>query len=588
MAALSRYIATFNFQLSTFNFQLNKVYTDKKNILQLVALLEAHGVTKIVLCPGSRNIPLVHTLSTHPSFKCYSVTDERSAGFFAIGLALNGGAPAAVCCTSGTALLNLHPAVAEAFYQNVPLVVISADRPAAWIGQMDGQTLPQPGVFGTLVKKSVNLPEIYTDEDEWYCNRLVNEALLETHHHGKGPVHINVPVTEPIFRFTTETLPEVRVITRYQGLNIYDRDYNDLIQRLNQYQKRMIIVGQMNLIYLFEKKYSKLLYKHFAWLTEHIGNQTIPGIPVKNFDVAIYAMDGEMQGKMAPELLITYGGHIVSKRLKKFLRNNPPKEHWHVSPDGEIVDLYGSLTTVIEMDPFEFLEKIAFLLENKTPQYPLLWENFCKTLPQPELPYSEMSAIGALIQALPQQCALHLANSSAVRYAQLFTVPATVEVCCNRGTSGIEGSLSTAVGYAAASDKLNFVVIGDLSFFYDMNALWNGNFGANLRILLLNNGGGEIFHTLPGLEMSGTSHKFITAVHKASAKGWAEDRGFLYQKVEDEVQLEEAIQLFTQPEPMTQPVLVEVFTNKNKDARILKDFYHQAAGRESAPNKEKK
>ena len=564
------------------------MYTDKKNILQLVALLEAHGVTKIVLCPGSRNIPLVHTLSTHPSFKCYSVTDERSAGFFAIGLALNGGAPAAICCTSGTALLNLHPAVAEAFYQNVPLVVISADRPAAWIGQMDGQTLPQPGVFGTLVKKSVNLPEIYTDEDEWYCNRLVNEALLETLHHGKGPVHINVPVTEPIFRFTTETLPEVRVITRYQGLNIYDRDYNDLIQRLNQYQKRMIIVGQMNLIYLFEKKYSKLLYKHFAWLTEHIGNQTIPGIPVKNFDVAIYAMDGEMQGKMAPELLITYGGHIVSKRLKKFLRNNPPKEHWHVSPDGEIVDLYGSLTTVIEMDPFEFLEKIAFLLENKTPQYPLLWENFCKTLPQPELPYSEMSAIGALIQALPQQCALHLANSSAVRYAQLFTVPATVEVCCNRGTSGIEGSLSTAVGYAAASDKLNFVVIGDLSFFYDMNALWNGNFDANLRILLLNNGGGEIFHTLPGLEMSGTSHKFITAVHKASAKGWAEDRGFLYQKVEDEVQLEEAIQLFTQPEPMTQPVLVEVFTNKNKDARILKDFYHQAAGRESAPNKEKK
>lgn len=502
------------------------------------------------------------------------MTDERSAGFFAIGLALNGGAPAAVCCTSGTALLNLHPAVAEAFYQNVPLVVISADRPAAWIGQMDGQTLPQPGVFGTLVKKSVNLPEIYTDENEWYCNRLINEALLATHHHGKGPVHINVPVTEPIFRFTTEALPEVRVITRYQGLNVYDRDYNDLIRRLNQYQKRMIIVGQMNLIYLFEKKYSKLLYKHFAWLTEHIGNQTIPGIPVKNFDVALYAMDEETQEKMVPELLITYGGHVVSKRLKKFLRNNPPKEHWHVSPDGEIVDLYGSLTTLIEMDPFEFLEKIAFLLENKTPQYPLLWENYCKALPQPELPYSEMSAIGALIKVLPEQCALHLANSSTIRYAQLFTIPATVEVCCNRGTSGIEGSLSTAVGYAAASDKLNFIVIGDLSFFYDMNALWNGNFGANLRILLLNNGGGEIFHTLPGLEMSGTSHKFITAVHKVSARGWAEDRGFLYQKVEDEAQLGEAMQLFSQPEPMEQPMLVEVFTNKNKDARILKDYYH--------------
>ncbi|MBC8595147.1 2-succinyl-5-enolpyruvyl-6-hydroxy-3-cyclohexene-1-carboxylic-acid synthase [Oscillospiraceae bacterium N12] len=551
------------------------MYTDKKNILQLVALLEAHGVKKIVLCPGSRNIPLVHTLSTHPSFTCYPMTDERSAGFFAIGLSLNGGGPVAVCCTSGTALLNLHPAVAEAFYQNVPLVVISADRPGAWIGQMDGQTVPQPGVFGTLVKKSVNLPEIYTDEDEWYCNRLINEALLATHHHGKGPVHINVPVNEPLFRFTAEVLPEVRVITRYQGLNVYDRDYKELIERLNKYQKRMIIVGQMNLIYLFDKKYSKLLYKHFAWLSEHIGNQTVPGLPIRNFDAALYTMNDEVQEKMMPELLITYGGHVVSKRLKKYLRQHPPKEHWHVSLDGEVVDLYGSLTTVIEMDPFEFLEKIAFLLENKTPQYPLMWENYCKALPQMEMAYSEMSAIGALIRTLPEQSALHLGNSSSIRYAQLYSVPPTVEVCCNRGTSGIEGTLSTAIGYAAASDKLNFVVMGDLSFFYDMNALWNGNIGTNIRILLLNNGGGEIFHTLPGLEMSGTSHKFITAVHKTSAKGWAEERGFLYQCVEDENQLLEAMKLFAQPEPMNQPVLMEVFTNKNKDARILKDYYHQ-------------
>ena len=221
------------------------------------------------------------------------------------------------------------------------------------------------------------------------------------------------------------------------------------------------------------------------------------------------------------------------------------------------------------------MEKIAFLLDNRTPEYPRQWENFCKELPRPELPYSEMSAIGSLIQALPASCALHLANSSAVRYAQLYSLPDTVEVCCNRGTSGIEGSLSTAIGYAAASKKLNFVVIGDLSFFYDMNALWNNHFGSNLRILLLNNGGGEIFHTLPGLEMSGTSHRFVTAVHKTSAKGWAEERGFLYQEVQDEKQLDEAMKTFTQPELLTQPVIMEVFTNKNKDARILKDYYHQ-------------
>lgn len=555
------------------------MYSDKKNILQLVALLQAHGVTQVVLCPGSRNAPIVHTLIGHPAFTCYSVTDERSAGFFAMGLALHRGQPAAVCCTSGTALLNLHPAVAEAFYQKVPLVVISADRPASWIGQMDGQTLPQPGVFHDLVKKSVSLPEINTPDDEWYCNRLINEALLELNHHGKGPVHINVPISEPLFHFTEDTLPQVRVITRYQGLNIYDRDYNELIDRLNKYNKRMVIVGQMNLIYLFDKKYSKLLYKQFAWFTEHLGNQTVPGMPLKNFDAALYAMPEETKEKMTPELVITYGGHIVSKRMKNYLRQHPPKEHWHVSPDGEVIDLFeGALTTVIEMDPFEFLEKIAFLLDNRTPEYPRLWENYCKSLPELAFVYSEMSAIGALIKALPGECALHLANSSAVRYAQLFTIPDTVEVCCNRGTSGIEGSLSTAVGYAAASTKLNFVIIGDLSFFYDMNALWNNHFGSNLRILLLNNGGGEIFHTLPGLDMSGTSHRFVTAVHKTSAKGWAEERGFLYLKVEDEAQLTEAMVTFTQPELLTQPVLMEVFTNKNKDARILKDYYHNLKG----------
>ena len=549
------------------------MYSDKKNVLQLVALLEAHGITRVVLCPGSRNAPLVHTLSTHPGFTCYSMTDERSAGYFAIGLALNGGKPAAVCCTSGTALLNLHPAVAEAFYQHIPLVVISADRPGAWIGQMDGQTVPQPGVFRSLVKKSVDLPEIHTEEDEWYCNRLVNEALLETNHHGKGPVHINVPISEPLFRFTVESLPAVRAITRYQGLNVYDRDYNGLIDRLNQYNRRMIVVGQMSLIYLFEKRYVKLLYKHFAWFTEHIGNQTVPGIPVKNFDAALSFMPEERAEQMAPELLITYGGHVISKRLKKFLRQHPPKEHWHVSPDGEVVDLYGALTCVIEMDPFEFLEKIAGWLDNRTPEYPRVWENYCKTIPEPEFRYSGMSAVGGLIKSLPESCALHLANSSAVRYAQLYPIPSAVEVCGNRGTNGIEGSLSTAIGYAACSDKLNFVVIGDLRFFYDMNALWNGHIGANLRILLLNNGGGGIFHTLPGLEMSGTSHKFITAVHKTSAKGWAEERGFLYLRAENEEQLTEAVQILTRPEPMEQPVLVEVFTNKNKDARILKDYF---------------
>lgn len=551
------------------------MYSDKKNILQLVALLIEHGVSQVVVCPGSRNAPLVHTLASHPFFTCHSVTDERSAGFYALGLALNGGKPAAVCCTSGTALLNLHPAVAEAFYQQVPLVVISADRPTAWIGQMDGQTLPQPGVFGRLVKKSVDLPEIHTDEEAWFCNRLVNEALLELNHHGKGPVHINVPIAEPLFRFTAEALPEVRVITRYQGLNVYDKTYDDLIKRLNNYSRRMMVVGQMNLIYLFERKICKLLYKHFAWLTEHTGNRTVPGVAIKNFDAILYALAEEEQQKLMPELVITYGGHIVSKRLKQFLRKHPPREHWHVSPDGEVADLFGSLTTVIEMDPFEFLEKIAYLLENKPVEYPKAWEYQSKKLQSPAFDYSEMAAIGSLLGALPPEAALHLGNSSTVRYAQLFPIPETAEVCCNRGTSGIEGSLSTALGYASASDKLNFIVLGDLSFFYDMNALWGGSIRPNVRILLLNNGGGEIFEALPGLKMEPATHRFVTAEHTTSAEGWAREKGFDYHAARNAGELEQAMAAFTSPEPAEKPLFLEVFTDKAEDVRLLKAYYHQ-------------
>lgn len=550
------------------------MYSDKKNILQLVALLRAHEIRNVVLCPGSRNTPIIHTLANHPYFTCYSVTDERSAGFFALGLVLSGGRPAAVCCTSGTALLNLHPAVAEAFYQQVPLVVISADRPASWIGQMDGQTLPQPNVFGPLVKSSVNLPEIHTSEEEWYCNRLVNEALLELNHHGKGPVHINVPISEPLFQFTVEDLPDVRVITRYQGLNVYDRQYDDLITRLNGYTKRMMVVGQMNLIYLFERKICKLLYKHFAWLTEHTGNQTVPGIPVKNFDAIIYSLPEEEQAKLVPDLLITYGGHVVSKRLKQLLRKHPPKEHWHVAADGQVADTFCSLTTVIEMDPFEFLEKIAYLLENKPCEYPKRWEQLSKQMAEPDFAFSEMAAIGKVLKSLPTDAVLHLANSSTVRYAQLFQIPDSVEVCCNRGTSGIEGSLSTALGYAWASDKLNFVLIGDLSFFYDMNALWCNHLRGNLRIMLLNNGGGEIFQSLPGLKMEARTHRFVTALHQTKAEGWAQERGFDYTAVHTMEELDAALSDFMQADQQGNPKFMEVFTDKAEDVRLLKEYYH--------------
>ena len=550
------------------------MYSDKKNIQQLVALLQAHGVRKIVLCPGSRNAPLVQSITHNPYFSCTAVTDERSAGYVALGLALNGGQPAAVCCTSGTALLNMHPAVAEAYYQQVPLVVISADRPQAWINQMDGQTLPQAPAFGGLVKLAVQLPEVQTAEDEWYCNRLINEALLELYHHGRGPVHINIPISEPLFEFHTEELPEVRVIKRYVGLNEYNESYDDLIDRLNGYSKRLMIAGQQMMIYLFDRYKNQVLSKGFAWFSEHLGNQTTAGQPIQNFDALLYSMQEKELSRYQPELVITYGGHVVSKRLKQYLRKYPPKEHWHVAADGKVVDLFGALTTVIEMSPFEFLDRIAVLMNDQASSYPQLWASRSKQLAEPTCGYSSLGVVGQFIQAMPSPAVLHLGNSSVVRYAQLFRLPKEVDICCNRGTNGIEGSLSTAIGYSIASDKINFVLIGDLSFFYDMNALWMGAYGTNLRILLLNNSGGEIFKALP-MNLSPTASRYVCATHHTKAEAWAKERGFRYLSAQNQTDLTAALAQFTDPNVnQTEAMFLEVFTDANQDIADYKSYYH--------------
>jgi len=555
------------------------MYSEKKNILQLVALLKAQEISRAVLCPGSRNSPIVQTVTNDPFFSCYAITDERSAGFFAIGLALQSARPVVVCCTSGSALLNLHPAVAEAFYQHIPLIIVSADRPAAWIGQNDGQTIPQPDVFRSLVKKSVNLPEIQTEEDEWYCNRLINEVLLESGHHGKGPVHINVPVSEPLFRLNAEKLPEVRVIRRCQSSGLNNENLDEWNTRLNAYDRCMLVAGQMPANCTFDAAAGEALSKRFALIAEHTANLNSCVPAIRNIDTVLHALSEERLKELSPDLLITYGGDIVSKRLKKFLRSYPPKAHWHLSAGGEVIDLFGAVTTIIEAEPYEFLQKVCViasltrnpLKDSKT--YPLQWKALSIQIPEPGFSYSEQAAIGALLKKLPPDSVLHLGNSSTVRYAQLFSIPNGINVFCNRGTSGIEGSLSTAAGYASASDKINFAIIGDLSFFYDMNALWNGHIGNNLRIMLLNNGGGEIFHTLGGLEMTEQTHRFVAGTHTASAKGWAVECGFQYIAIHNSNELTEALTVFTQPEPTDRPLLLEVFTDPAEDIRELKEYY---------------
>jgi len=565
------------------------MFTDKKNILQLLAVLKGFGISKVVLCPGSRNIPLVRSFLSEPFFECYSVTDERGAGFFAIGISLRGGQgpePVIVCCTSGTAVANLYPAVAEAYYQNIPLVIVSADRPAEWIGQMDGQTLPQSGIFGGLIKRAVNLPIVKNMADEWYCNRLVNEALLELNHYGVGPVHINLPIDEPLFDFNATKLPVARVIRRYGDMtNSFGNaeSIENLIDKTCNFEKRMIICGQTPPS-AFDFDPVDILKDSFVCISEQLGNNVFADNALCNFDIALYTMDETQKESFAPDLLITFGGHIVSKRLKSLLRKYKPKEHWHISMSGEVVDLYCSLTTVIEMQPACFLNMLAehervlagMMSDHCKLQYfTYKWRGYCSALPTPHFDYSAMGAIEALIDNLPLGSALHISNSSSVRYAQMFDLHKNIRVFCNRGTNGIEGSLSSAVGYAASSTALlSFVIIGDLSFFYDMNALWNTQIGSNLRVMMLNNGGGEIFHSLPGLNMDARARSFITATHTTTAKGWAEERGFDYIGVHNAGDLKEALLEFTSIKQCERPMFMEVFTLADEDIRLLKTFYH--------------
>lgn len=504
--------------------------SDKNNILQLVALLQAHGIRDIVLCPGSRNAALVHTFSQVATFRLHSVTDERSAGFYAIGLSLQTGLPTVVCVTSGSALLNLHPAAAEAFYQHIPLILISADRPQAWIGQMDGQTLPQPGALGQMVRLSVSLPEGNTPQEEWHINRLCNEAILEATHRAGGPVHINVPVSEPFYEFHTPSLPVVRRIVRLEGLG---EDNRQTLSRLAKASaRRIILLGQSSakaqeaLIPLLNR-----LAPKYALLGENLSNLTSSPQVLGIWDGLIRSVPAEEAEQYRPDLVITVCGHLISKPLKLFLRRFPPRLHLHISPDGKIADLFqGALTHVIEARPEDFLRLLATEVEElPAAEYPGKWWSLRDRM-QPGETHGPLDAFRHKLLHHPWEQApvLHLANSSAVRLTQQWQLPRDITVCCNRGVNGIEGSVSTAVGYASACpEQPNFLLIGDLSFFYDNNGLWNRQLPHNLHILLMNSGGGAIFDTLP-LPEDQQSRSFICATHHAGAEHLCRHYGIAY------------------------------------------------------------
>ncbi len=508
------------------------------------------GIKQAVVCPGSRNAAIVHNLQA-AGIECFDITDERSAGFFAIGLIdANGGMPVAVCVTSGSAVLNLAPAISEAFYRNLPLIAITADRPTRWIGQMDGQTMPQPNAFGDLVAKCVSLPEPSDEESLWYCNRLINEALIEQKRTSK-PVHINVPITEPMFDFSEKSLPEVRFIKWESSKNAAFVMSDSMIRCWEESKHILIIVGQMspkemNTCSGFLIQLSSAGCVVFAENLSNIHAYSNPVIsPDEIEDFYIGNFDEILKNKPLPnaDLIITLGGHIVSKRLKQHIRKNPPKFHWHVSPRGEFADLFMCCTHMIEADNKNLLE--ALCKECHTAKENSFKQEIHKLSKEAATNLDTTSSNAALKTLLPyikENWNICVANSSMVRDLQKF-FKGTNLVFCNRGINGIEGSSSAAVGLWIGSKRPTVLLTGDLSFFYDQNALWNKYAGTNkhddncvdakqskpapLRIFLINNGCGNIFHSLPGLQ-SPYLEKSTAATHTTSAEGIAKQSGLRY------------------------------------------------------------
>lgn len=508
--------------------------SSKKNILQLTSLMLKNGISEVVVCPGSRNTPLIHTFAS-VGMHCYEVTDERSAGFFALGLIEAKGRPVAVCCTSGSAVLNLAPAVAEAFYRPLPLLVITADRPEQWIGQMDGQTMPQLAAFGQTVRKVVNLPE--EEGAQWHINRLINEAFIDMER-SHGPVHVNVPLSEPLFDFSVEELPDERVINYRSGAKEFSLA-DESLALWKAARRPMIVIGQMlpEEARRVEKHLAKLA-SHCVVLAEELSNLKEEYITCRYFD-SVIARNGD-NDSLLPDFIVTIGGHIVAKNLKMWLRRKSLKNHWCVSRTGEVADLFQCLTMVWECDAERAVEVLAQNIPvDVDADFLGGWEAQGEKMPMKPTDW-EIAVLEQTLKSAPASWNIHVANSSMVRDIQ--RLPSTgCNVYCNRGINGIEGSVSAAVGLAAGSKKETLLLVGDLSFFYDRNGLWNNYVKGgelpdgghlHLRVLLLNNGGGRIFRNIPGMERTPYRDTMVSGKHSTSAEGVAVESGCAYRSVD--------------------------------------------------------
>ncbi len=563
-------------------------------IINIAEICAQHGIVNAVLSPGSRCAPLTIAFARHPAITTKTISDERSAAFIGMGIAQYTKTPTVLVCTSGSAAYNYAPAIAEAYFQQIPLIVLTADRPPEWIDQLDGQTIRQQNIYGSHVKGSFELPVDHTHPDaEKHLYRIVNEAISLSKTFPQGPVHINIPLREPFYPEASEAVlfdEEVAVFTETATAFVLEEQLLGKLQaEWNATQKILIIGGQSDVDEHQLELLNRVLHqKNIPIIGDIISNLHPLEDVIRHHDLFLNDRNHALLESLQPDLLITFGKSVIAKNLKLFLRTYKPKTHWHIQEAGQVADTYQSLTKIIRCSSKYFFTNIslqkntdAFALQ-KQQNYFNLWEieerkaqrHLVENLASKN--WSELNAYHLLVSQIPKEYQLHLANSMAVRYANMIGLNHTqssISVFANRGTSGIDGSNSTAVGSAIASTKPTLLLTGDMAFFYDRNAFWHNYNYSNLKIIVFNNHGGGIFNMIQGPSDLEEYKECFETDQRLTAKSLAQEFGFEYMVCNTQRKLKNTIKAFF--EIRKQTAILEIFTDSDTNKKVLSKFKKQ-------------
>lgn len=542
------------------------MYSSVKNVQILISLLKQHNIKYFVNSPGSRNTPLVHSIENDPNFTCFSIVDERSAAFFALGLSEALDEPVCVTCTAATATCNYAPAMKEAYERNIQLVALTADRERYELFQMKEQLINQVNMYNEFVKYAIDVPEVKNLDDELYANRIINEALLELNHNDKGPIQINYSVID-WGKFSIESIPKQRVISRIEKEEINSEELKEKLEnksriifyigmdisKNDELTKLLNIVEKQNNCVVLCDNYSNIDGEHFI-------NASVLGECITRNEI----------DKMIPDLVITIGTVFYSP-LRNYLASKKYNfEHWHIAVDGVINDAFKKLTTVFECLPVEFLNAIQNESGNNSYQYYKQWKDRIDKVQYNNLGFSNFSVIKDFCNKVPENSIVHTSVLNAIRISNYFGFKDSVKCYANVGADGIDGALSTFIGEANATDKLSFLLIGDLSFLYDLNSIDYVDKN-NMRILVINNYAGAEFYKNFGLKMIPTLDKHVAARHHTKIKNAILSKNVEYIKAENQEELNDGLKKLVGESD--KPIILEVFTDANTDASTLKKFW---------------